>query len=56
MSITMAGNQPYLWVNQHGVRFLDEGLGNGPYMANAVVRQKKKCCYTIFDEDTKSSR
>jgi fumarate reductase flavoprotein subunit len=53
MNITMAGSQPYLWVNQHGVRFLDEGLGNGPYMANAVVRQKNKCCYTIFDDDTK---
>ena len=49
----IAAMQPYLWVNQHGVRFLDEGLGNGPYMANAVVRQKNRCCYNIFDADTR---
>jgi fumarate reductase flavoprotein subunit len=52
-SIAMAGTQPYLWVNQHGIRFLDEGVGNWPYMAYAVVRQKNRCSYTIFDADTR---
>jgi len=40
---------PYLWVNQHGERFMDEGNGNGGYIANAMARQKDKCFYLIFD-------
>jgi fumarate reductase flavoprotein subunit len=52
-NIMMAAMQPYLWVNQHGVRFVDEGLGNGPYMAYAMVRQKERTCFTIFDSDAK---
>ncbi|MFC1986015.1 FAD-dependent oxidoreductase [Chloroflexota bacterium] len=46
--------QPYLWVNQQGERFFDEGIaGNGVYTANAIARQKNKCAYLIFDENTK---
>jgi fumarate reductase flavoprotein subunit len=52
-AIAMAAGQPYLWINQHGERFTDEGQGNGPCSANAVARQKNHCSYTIFDEDTK---
>jgi fumarate reductase flavoprotein subunit len=52
-NIMMASGQPYLWVNLHGVRFVDEGLGNGPYMAYALVRQKNRTCFTIIDNDTK---
>jgi succinate dehydrogenase/fumarate reductase flavoprotein subunit len=52
-NILSAIGQPYLWVNLHGVRFMDEGLGNGPYIANAVARQKDRICFTIFDNDTK---
>lgn len=43
---------PYLWVNQQGERFLDEGRGNAHYICNAIGRQKDKCCYTIIDRDT----
>jgi fumarate reductase flavoprotein subunit len=35
------------------VRFVDEGWGNGPYMANALVRQKDRTCFTIIDSETK---
>ena len=52
-NIVMTARQPYLWVNLHGVRFVDEGLGNGPYMAYALVRQKNRTCFTIIDNDTK---
>ncbi len=52
-AIQAASKQPYLWVNMHGERFVDEGLGNGPYMANALVRQKDRTCFTIIDSDTR---
>ena len=52
-SINTTSRQPYLWVNLHGMRFVDEGCGNGPYMANALVRQKDRVCFTIIDSDTK---
>jgi fumarate reductase flavoprotein subunit len=46
--------QPYLWVNQQGVRFMDEALMNDHLTSgNLVARQKNKCAYIIFDEDTK---
>ena len=33
---------PYLWVNQHGLRFFDEAISpSGGYTANAINRQKK---------------
>ncbi len=48
--IMFASSEPDIWVNQDGERFIDEGAGNWPYIANAVVRQKNRCSYTIFDE------
>ena len=47
--IMFASFEPDLWVNQDGERFIDEGEGNWPYVANAVVRQKNRSAYTIFD-------
>ena len=44
---------PYLWVNQHGERFMDEGRGNAGYISNAAVRQKNRVNYVIFDGATK---
>jgi fumarate reductase flavoprotein subunit len=43
---------PYLWVNQHGERFLDEGNGDTTHICNSINRQKNKCCYTIIDSAT----
>ena len=43
---------PYLWVNQHGERFLDEGNGDTTHICNSIDRQKNKCCYTIIDSAT----
>ena len=46
--------QPYLWVNQKGERFMDEGLKNqGLVPGGVVARQTGKCAYMIFDEDTR---
>jgi fumarate reductase flavoprotein subunit len=46
--------QPYLWVNQQGRRFIDEGLMNDHFTSGGVVgRQKGKCASIIFDEETK---
>jgi fumarate reductase flavoprotein subunit len=46
--------QPYLWVNQQGKRFMDEGIvGCTVYAGNAIARQKNKCAYLIFDENTR---
>jgi fumarate reductase flavoprotein subunit len=45
---------PYLWVNQHGVRFFNESITpSGGYTANAVVRQKNRCAYLVFDNNTR---
>ncbi|MBT8340263.1 MAG: FAD-binding protein, partial [Desulfatitalea sp.] len=52
-SILAAAMSPYLWVNPHGVRFVDEGLGNGPYLASAVSRQKNRTSFTIMDSNAK---
>ena len=47
-------HQPYLWVNQKGVRFFNEEItGSGGYTANALSRQKNKVAYLIFDRKTK---
>lgn len=47
-------NQPYLWVNQNGERFINETIINNPaFAANAIARQKKRCAYLVFDGDTK---
>ncbi len=45
--------QPYLQVNQQGMRFFDEGVFVIQYRANAVKRQPNRCSYVIFDGDTK---
>ena len=53
-NIASAATQPYLWVNQFGERFCDEGIGqNWPLAGNAIARQKNKFAYAIFDENTK---
>jgi fumarate reductase flavoprotein subunit len=47
--------QPYLWVNQEGERFIDEGIVNiNPYLSNALALQKNKCAYVIIDGNTKT--
>jgi fumarate reductase flavoprotein subunit len=46
--------QPYLWVNQQGRRFMDEGLINDHFTSGGVIgRQKGKCASIVFDEETK---
>jgi fumarate reductase flavoprotein subunit len=46
--------QPYLWVNQQGKRFMDEGLMIDHYTsAGLIARQQGKCALMIFDDDTK---
>lgn len=45
--------QPYLWVNQLGQRFINEEMSNDHMtMGTAIANQKDKCGYIIFDEDT----
>jgi len=49
-----AASQPYLWVNQEGVRFCDEAIArNFTFAGNAVARQKGGYTFRIFDEETK---
>ncbi|MBP2653588.1 MAG: hypothetical protein H6Q73_1157 [Firmicutes bacterium] len=46
--------QPYLWVNQLGQRFINEAMSNDHMaMGTAIARQPKKRGYLIFDEATK---
>jgi fumarate reductase flavoprotein subunit len=46
--------QPYLWVNQLGERFINEAMSNDHMsMGTAIANQPKRCGYIIFDEDTK---
>jgi fumarate reductase flavoprotein subunit len=43
-------SQPYLWVNQQGQRFFDEGVAINPtFTGNAIAKQKNRCAYLIFD-------
>jgi fumarate reductase flavoprotein subunit len=52
--LSLIAHQPYLWVNQQGRRFFDEGAcQSGAYTANALARQKNRCAYLIFDEGTR---
>ncbi len=44
---------PYLWVNKQGERFVNEGIMNGCYLANAIARQKDGAYYVILDQVTK---
>jgi fumarate reductase flavoprotein subunit len=46
--------QPYLWVNQKGERFIDEGNFVTEYRAHAIARQKKSCAYCILDGSSKT--
>ena len=47
-------DQPFLWVNQEGRRFINEEIVlHHPHVSNAIVRQKGKCAYFIFDGNTK---
>jgi fumarate reductase flavoprotein subunit len=45
--------QPYLWVNQQGRRFFNEGIGNYPFRGNILASQKGGYAYLIFDGNTK---
>lgn len=52
--LAAASNQPYLWINQEGVRFCDESIAyNFTFAGNAVSRQKGGYVFRIFDEKTK---
>lgn len=46
--------QPYLWVNQDGKRFMNEEVIPGRVPAgNLIARQNGKCAILIFDDDSK---
>jgi fumarate reductase flavoprotein subunit len=46
--------QPYLWVNQEGKRFMNEEVVPGRVAAgNLIARQPGKCAILIFDDTTK---
>jgi len=50
-----AALQPYLWVNNRGERFCDEGIvWKFPWSANAFARQPKAEAFCVFDENTKA--
>ncbi|MBW1893791.1 MAG: FAD-dependent oxidoreductase [Deltaproteobacteria bacterium] len=46
-------SQPYLWVNQWGERFFDEGTYEFPFVGNAIAKQANQIMYIIFDDHTK---
>ncbi len=46
--------QPYLWVNQQGLRFYNEEYANDHMTASASwARQNPKCAYIVFDSATR---
>jgi succinate dehydrogenase/fumarate reductase flavoprotein subunit len=52
--LAAASTQPYLWINQAGVRFCDESVAyNFTFAGNAAVRQDGRLVFRIFDEATK---
>ena len=52
--LIIVAEQPYLWVNQDGKRFMDETLKTDHVTtANILARQRGKCAILIFDEDTR---
>ena len=52
-TISGAFNQPDLLVNLLGERFMnEEASGNPTYTGNAVIRQKDRCAWRIFDTGT----
>jgi fumarate reductase flavoprotein subunit len=51
--LIIVAEQPYLWVNQKGRRFMDESLKTDHITsAGILARQPGKCAYLIFDEET----
>jgi len=45
--------QPHLWINQLGQRFINEELSNDHMtMGTAISNQKDMCSYIVFDEST----
>jgi fumarate reductase flavoprotein subunit len=52
LEIDIIAEQPYLLVNQLGLRFIDEGIQNFNYIGNAIMRQKDHCAYLIIDGGT----
>jgi fumarate reductase flavoprotein subunit len=52
--LIIVAEQPYLWVNQDGKRFMDETQKTDHVTtANILARQREKCAVLIFDEDTR---
>ncbi len=46
--------QPYLWVNQNGLRFMNEAIITDHFTSGRVIaNQPGKCAYLIIDEATK---
>ncbi|MBW1976513.1 MAG: FAD-dependent oxidoreductase [Deltaproteobacteria bacterium] len=53
-NLQAALRQPHLMVNLLGERFMDEAImANTTYTGNAISRQKGRCAFLIFDENTK---
>jgi fumarate reductase flavoprotein subunit len=52
--LEIACSQPYIRVNQFGLRYCDENIQpNFTFDGNALVRQKGRYSYSIFDESAK---
>jgi fumarate reductase flavoprotein subunit len=52
--VDILSRQPYLWINEQGRRFCDEGIvANWPFASNAIARQKNRTVFVIFDGRTK---
>jgi NADPH-dependent glutamate synthase beta subunit-like oxidoreductase/NAD-dependent dihydropyrimidine dehydrogenase PreA subunit len=51
MMLTQIATEPYaIWVNNRGVRFMDETIGNIPFVAaNGLARQPGSVCYGLLD-------
>ncbi|MCD7864465.1 MAG: FAD-dependent oxidoreductase [Clostridiales bacterium] len=46
--------QPYLWINKNGERFVDETISNNHMaISTAIYNQPGRVSYILFDEDTK---
>jgi len=52
--LEIACNQPNIRINQDGLRYCDENIQpNFTFDGNALVRQRERCAYSIFDESAK---
>jgi fumarate reductase flavoprotein subunit len=52
--VDVISRQPYLWINEQGMRFCDESIvANWPFMSNTIARQKNRTVFVIFDGHTK---